>query len=121
LEREVEDLVRATLSDTHAQEEVTHLVPLWIKSTKRTHAGIFFAGRVTNDADKGSVIECQLQLGSAEPLTVLIAPEHAKSLVSSARPLAVLGWIVEQPVKNVPGYTGDASQAVWAEGFIPLE
>jgi hypothetical protein len=121
LEREVQDLVRATLADTHAQEEVAHLVPLWIKSTKRTHAGIFFAGRVTNQVDKGTVVECQVDLGGGEPLTVLVAQEQADAIESSARPLGVLGWLVDEPSKNVHGYTGDAAQAVWAGHIISLE
>jgi hypothetical protein len=121
LEREVQDLVRATLADTHAQQEVAHLVPLWIRSTKRTHAGIFFAGRIVNQADKGAVVEYQVDFGSGEPLTVLVAQEQANSIESAARPLAVLGWMVDEPVKNIPGYTGDASQAVWAGHIFSLE
>jgi hypothetical protein len=121
LEREVHDSVRATLADTHAQEEVAHLVPLWIKSTKRTHAGIFFAGRVTSQSDKGTVVECQVDFGGGEPLTVLVAQEQADSIESSARPLGVIGWIVDQPAEKVHGYTGDASQAVWAGRVISLD
>jgi hypothetical protein len=121
LEREFEDLVRTTLADTHAQEEVAHLVPLWIKSTKRTHAGILFAGRVTNQADKGTVIECQVDFGGGEPLTVLVAQEQAESIESSARPIGVMGWLVDRPAENVHGYTGNAPQAVWAGRIISLE
>jgi hypothetical protein len=121
LEREVQDLVRTTLANTHAQEEVAHLVPLWINSTKRTHAGIFFAGRVTNQADKGTVIDCQVDFGGGEPLTVLVPQEQADAIESSARPLGVLGWLVDQPAENVHGYTGDAAQAVWAGHIISLE
>jgi hypothetical protein len=121
LERDVEELCRTTLADAHAQGELTHLVPLWIKSRKRTHAGIFLAGRIANQADKGSVAEFQLDIGSGEPLTVLVSQEQAGAVASSAWPLAVLGWIVDQPAENVHGYTGDAPQDVWAGKFIDLE
>jgi hypothetical protein len=121
LEREVDELIRTTLADAHAQEEVARLVPLWIKSTKRTQAGIFLAGRVANQSDKGSVVECQIELASGEPLTLLVATEQAESIESSARPLAILGWIVDQPAETVHGYTGDARQAVWAGHIATLE
>jgi hypothetical protein len=121
LEQEVQDLVRATLADAHAQEEVARLVPIWIKSAKRTHAGVFLTGRATNHADKGTVVECQLDLGSGEPVTVLVAQEQAESIESSGRPLAILGWIVDRPSENVHGYAGDAPQAVWAGQLISLE
>jgi hypothetical protein len=120
LEREVHELVRTTLADAHAQQELARLVPLWIKSTKRTHAGIFFAGHVTNQSDKGSVVEWNFEPGG-EPLAVLVGQEQAESIEPSARPLAILGWIVDQPVENVHGYTGDSPQAVWAGHIISLE
>ena len=96
-------------------------MPLWIKSTKRTHAGIFFAGRVTNQADKGTVVECQVDFGGGEPLPVLVAQEQADLIESSSRPLGVLGWLVDEPSTNVHGYTGDVAQAVWAGHIISLE
>ncbi|HEY3393831.1 MAG TPA: hypothetical protein VGK58_14060 [Lacipirellulaceae bacterium] len=121
LDREVHELARTTLADAHAQQEVALLAPRWIKSAKRTHGGIFLAGRVTNQSDKGSVIEWNFELGSGEPLTVLVGQEQAESIEPSARPLAILGWIVDQPAANVHGYTGDATQAVRAGRIISLE
>jgi hypothetical protein len=121
LEREVHELVRTTLADAHAQQELARLVPRWIKSAKRTHAGIFLAGRVTNHRDKGSVVEWKVELESGEPLTVIVGEEQADSIEPSARPLAILGWIVDQPAENVHGYTGDATQAVWAGHIVSLE
>jgi hypothetical protein len=121
LEREVHELLRATLADAHAQQELARLVPLWIKSAKRTHAGIFVAGRITNQSDKGSVVEWKFESRSGEPLTVLVGQEQAESIEPSARPLVILGWIVDQPAENVHGYTGDATQAVWAGHIISLE
>jgi hypothetical protein len=121
LEREVQELVRTTLADAHAQQELARLVPLWIKSAKRTHAGIFIAGRVTNQSDKGSAVEWKFELESGEPRTVLVEQEQAESIEPSARPLAILGWIVNQPAENVHGYTGDVTQAIWAGHIISLE
>jgi hypothetical protein len=121
LEEEVLELVQATFAGDHVLEEVAQMVPAWIKSAKRTHGGIFLAGRATNQADKGSVVECQLDLGSGQSVIVLVPQERIESIESMARPLAVLGWIVDRPSENVRGYTGDAAQAVWAGHIAPLE
>jgi hypothetical protein len=98
---------------------VTHLVPLWIKSKKRTHAGIFFAGHVASEADRGALVEWQIDMGH-DSITVL-APPSTAFVSPPTRPVVVLGWIVDKPAEQVTGYTGPAQQAVWAGYIISLE
>jgi hypothetical protein len=120
LEKEIQPLFQQALADAHTQEEVAKLASLWLNSPNRTHGGIFFAGRVANEAEKGTVVEYQLDLGSGQALTVLVSTD-IHSVVASASPLAVIGWVVDQPAEQVRGYTGDAPQAVWAGHVIHLD
>jgi hypothetical protein len=121
LEKESQALFRATLSDARTQEEVARLVPLWLASVKRKHGGVFFAGRVGDEADKGDIAEWQVDLASGQSLAVLIDQERARQFQGSARPLGFVGWITDRPAEQIPGYTGDTQQAVWAGQIILLE
>jgi hypothetical protein len=121
LSTKADDLFRRTLADPHTRGEVAVIVRKWIDSPHRKHGGVFFGGTLARDTEKGSVTECQFDPGDGQTLTVLVPPAAAKELSGSARPLAVIGWIVDNPSEQVSGYTGDAPQAIWAGQLIPLD
>ena len=121
LEKEAEAIFRATLADQHTREEVARIVPKWIASPNRKHGGVFFAGTPLSGVDKGSVVECRVDLGGGAALSVLVPQARADRLTESARPVAVVGWIVDRPAAQVAGYTGAAPQAIWVSRLIPLD
>jgi hypothetical protein len=93
---------------------------MWLESRNRKHGGIFFAGGVQSQANKGSVVECEVDLGG-RAFTVLVPRSSAAALPQAADAVAVVGWLVDRPADTVSGYTGDASQAIFAGHIIPLE
>jgi hypothetical protein len=121
LTRKAEELFRQTLADEHTRGEVAVIVQKWIESPHRKHGGVFFGGTVTRDVQQGSVVECQLDLGDGQALTVLVPPAAGKPLSESPQPLGVIGWVVDDPATQVSGYTGAAPRAIWAARLIPLQ
>jgi len=121
LEHETDALFRSVFASPHTREEVGQIVPMWIASPKRTHGGVFFAGSLTGHDPQGAVAECRIDLGSGQPMTVLIPAAAAEQLKESHAPVAVVGWLVDDPAKKVGGYSGDAPQAVFATKLIPLQ
>jgi hypothetical protein len=120
LQQEAEEVFRKTLATQHARDEVAQIVPKWIASPNRKQGGVFFAGSVQTSEPKGSVAECIIEFGG-QSLPVLVPAAAAEQVKGSATPVAVVGWIVNDPAKNVAGYTGNAPQAVFATKLLPLE
>jgi hypothetical protein len=50
-----------------------------------------------------------------------LSPERAAEFRASLKPLGIVGWIVDSPVEKISGYTGDATQAIWAGHILELE
>jgi hypothetical protein len=121
LTEQVDNLFRTTLLDAHTRDEVAQIAPMWIASTHRKHGGVFFAGSVTHQEAKGSVVECTVDLGGGKSLVVLTSPAAVQQLAASAKPVGVVGFIVDKPTEKVQGYTGTAAQAVYAPGLLSLE
>jgi len=119
IQQEVEALFRKTLADHHARDEIAQIVPKWIASPNRKQGGVFFAGTIQNNQLLGTVAECTVEFGS-HSLPVLLPASAAEQLKGSAGPVAIVGWIVDDPAKNVPGYTGTAPQAVFANRLVSL-
>src|SRR5690349_14817434 len=93
---EVEQLFRQTLSDKHTRDEVAQIAQKWLDHPKRPQNGIFFAGRVDHHDAKGSVTECTIDIGTGQPMTVIV-PTTDPGLQNSSRPIAVVGAIVNKP------------------------
>jgi hypothetical protein len=121
LTTKAEELFRQTLTDSHTRAEVAVIVQKWIESPHRKHGGVFFGGTVTRDVDKGSLLECQFDIGDGQALTVLVPPTAGNQLSESPQPLGVVGWIVDDATTQVGGYTGEARRAIWAAQIIPLQ
>ncbi len=121
LQHEADELFRATLADTHARGEVALIIPRWMTYDKRKHGGVFFAGTIVGEVGKGSVVECRIDLGGGQELTILVPKTRAEGLDHAGRPVGVVGSIVDSPALHVTGYEGDATQAVWVGRIIPLE
>jgi hypothetical protein len=112
---------KLTLAEPHTRTEVARILPKWINSPHRQHGGVFFAGIAGRIAEKGPVVECQFNVGASETAIVLLSPERAAEFRASLKPLGIVGWIVDSPVEKISGYTGDATQAIWAGHILELE
>lgn len=116
-----DDLFRQTLADMHTRGEIARIIPRWLDFDENNH-GVFFAGTISNQSPKGSVIECQADLGAGgEPLTILVPQRLAGVLSQTSRPVGIVGSIIEGPNPHVVGYEGSAPRAVWVSRFIALE
>ena len=122
LEQDAEALFRETLADQHTRDEVAVIVSKWITSPNRKHGGVFFAGTIASGVNKGSVVECGVELGTGTTLTVLVPQHDAESLTEAADgPVGIVGWIVDRPAAQVTGYMGDTPQAIWVSRLISLK
>ena len=120
-QQSTQELFRQTLADAHTRRDVAVIVPKWIASPNRKHGGVFFAASLTNPKDAGTVTECEGVLETGQSTTLLVPTALTDRLEDSSRSWGIIGWIVDQPVEQVIGYTGQAQQAVWVSRFIPLE
>jgi hypothetical protein len=121
LEQDADELFRKTLADAHTRSDVAQILPMWIASKNRKHGGVFFAGNVASHEQSGSVVECKVELDGGQSMTVLIPSTAEAESLDSAKPMAIVGWIVDKPKEQVEGYTGSAPQAIFASKLIPLE
>jgi hypothetical protein len=121
LTMDAERLFQQTLADAHTRGEVARILPKWITSPNRKHGGVFFAGNPLESAEKGSVVECQLDTGAGGTVVVLLPQASAEQLADSSKAIGIVGWIVDSPASHVSGYTGDAPQAIWASRILALE
>lgn len=121
LQQEADDLFHKILSEPHARDEVGQIVLKWIASPNRKKGGVFFAGSVLSYEPRGPVTECSMALPGGQTLPVLIPAAVGEQVRASQSPVAVVGWIVDEPASHVTGYTGTTSQAVFASKLIPLE
>jgi hypothetical protein len=119
LQQDADNVFRTTLSTQHARDEVAQIVPKWIASPNRRQGGVFFTGTVVGRDKQGSVVEGSVDVGSGQPLPVLLSPALAAK--QPAGPVAVVGYIVDKPAEHITGYTGTAPQAVFATKLIPLQ
>lgn len=121
LQKQANDLFRSTLSDLHTRGEVAQIVLKWIASPSRKHGGVFFAGNVAGQDDKGSVTECSVDLGSGQSLTALVPPALANQIGSASQPVGIVGSIVDRPADQIGGYTGGATQAIFVSRLVSLQ
>jgi hypothetical protein len=119
--RAAEDLFRETLADDRTRSEVAVIVPKWIASRHRQHGGLFFAATLTGVQKAGDVAECGAALETGEAFPLLMPASLADSVADLSRPVGIVGWLVDQPRKQIAGYAGQAEQAVWVGKIIALE
>jgi hypothetical protein len=121
LKQGADEIFRRILAEPHTRDEVGQIVLKWIASPNRRQGGVFFAGSILGHEAKGPVSECSLTLPGGQALPVLIPARVADELKASQTPVAVVGWIVDDPAERVTGYTGTTPQAIFAPKLIPLE
>jgi hypothetical protein len=121
LEAGANELFRKTLADPLTRADVAQILPMWIASKNRKHGGAFFAGTVAGHEVSGSVVECKVDLGGGQTVTVLVPSAGAGETLSSSKPLAIVGWYIDKPAEHVSGYTGNAPRAFFARKLISLE
>jgi hypothetical protein len=134
LQQEIEELFHQTLSDAHTRNEVALIVPKWLASPNRKHGGVFFAASKKSEdgefnlsmTDTGGgfgagLHEFKAYLEGGSSINVLLPSALGRTFVYSKGPMGIVGWIVDRPADQVPGYTGNTSQVVWVARLIPLE
>jgi len=116
----VEALFKESLVEERVRGEVARIVPIWISSIHRRHGGIFFAGTIVGRVERGTLTECQLDLGTGSTISVL-APTSIVDRLAANRAVAVVGSLIDKPAERIDGYSGSAPQVVWAKSLISLD
>jgi hypothetical protein len=100
--------------DQHRLEEVGKLTGYWYDRPQGK--GIVLAGIVKQSNQQGNLVESVVEtLGPPRRITV-VSPSAL--IEDSSRPVLVVGSIVKDATKNLPGYQGPAETVVWAEMVI---
>jgi hypothetical protein len=121
LRRDSQSVFRDALAEARIRGEVARIVPVWIGSPSRKHGGVFFAGQIGRRSERGPVSECQVAIGSGEPLTILVPPNLIDRLAGSGRTTIIIGSLIDRPSERIAGYDGLARQAVWVSSLIPVD
>jgi len=81
---------------------------------KRKHdEGVLVAGVVEDFRAAGPMFECTVQAGRTELIeTAIICANNPQDFCDAGDELLVVGRVVENPRKNIPGYEGDRERVV---------
>jgi hypothetical protein len=120
-QQEADGFFRKLLSNAHTRDEVAQIAPRWLSHPKRPQNGVFLAGNLSRGEIKGSVIEYNVELNGGPSVVVVVPAGAGQDLQSSAKPVAVVGAIVDKPADEIAGYTGKTPQVVFAKKLLPLE
>src|SRR5262249_23351897 len=107
LDRDTESLFQSTLANSHTRAEVARIADIWIESPNRKHGGVFITGNLNGGAIVGDVYEYQLSTENASSIVLLMQHPPEVPAAAAGHAVAVVGTIIEQPAKHVPGYSGD--------------
>ncbi|HEV2968484.1 MAG TPA: hypothetical protein VGY55_00755 [Pirellulales bacterium] len=108
----------SALNTAVAPEELAsigNLAAMWINSPWRKESGLFAAGKLKAIEPRGKLIESQLELPGGTALTIVTSQ---KPNVEQGSPVLLLGAIVNDPAKNLPGYKGDSDRIVFADLLV---
>ncbi|HEV3417875.1 MAG TPA: hypothetical protein VG056_13700, partial [Pirellulales bacterium] len=111
--RAIASLTALSAATTPAEQDaIGSLAATWIDSPWRKESGLFAAGRLEAIESHGKLFELQLELPGGTSLTI-VTPEKPK--VEERGAVLLLGAIVNDPAKNLPGYEGKSDMVVFAD------
>ncbi len=119
--QQAERLFGDILARPKTRNEVAYITSKWLDSPHRRFGGVFLAGNVTKQSSGAAVVECQLDMGAGNLLTVLARDSAIERLAGSGQPVGVVGSVIDHPAERINGYIGTAPRAIWAGLLIPLE
>jgi hypothetical protein len=84
-----------------------------INLPQRKHdEGVLVAGVVQDFASAGSLFACKFQAGKSLTETTIVSATNPQVAYKAGDELLVIGRVVDDPMKNLPGYEGDAERVV---------
>lgn len=106
-------LFRSMSAEATAQRDLAQITARWWEHAARTNQGIFLIGRIQNAEVVGAQTLCSMVLGPEGEATVIPVlldrfPYHMGDQVG------VVGSIVAQPGRKIPGFNSPAQQIVVA-------
>lgn len=110
------EAVTAAVPSPAKLEELGKLAGYWFTATSRKENGIVLAGVVKQSRELGQLVESEVEL-LGRPLTLTVV--SAKKLpANEGESVIVIGSIINEPAKNIPGYEGAAERVVWAAASV---
>ncbi len=82
-------------------------------SKARKESGLLMAGMLKKIEPHGKYFESQLELPGGKAPVVLVTPEKPTAVEGSD--VILLGAVINEPVKNLPGYEGAADTVIFSE------
>ncbi|MCA9241701.1 MAG: hypothetical protein KDA37_15930, partial [Planctomycetales bacterium] len=104
----------------HARRDARDMASRWLAWPDRSHGGVVLAGKLISAQKQGSVYAYYLRLSGDQEIEVLTAEHIDPGRFTGASEMGVVGWIVDSPQQQVPGYAGNARQAIWVGHTISL-
>jgi len=79
---------------------------------RKHNEGVLLAGVVQDFAAAGSLFACKFQAGKSLTETMIVSVTNPEDAYKAGDELLVVGRVVDDPKKNLPGYEGDAERVV---------
>ena len=87
---------------------------------RKADEGVFLAGTVKGFQAAGSVFECQIDAGRTPTAVSVICSNNPQDICQPGDELLVIGRMIENPKKNLPGYDGDKPRVVLFGYAMPV-
>ncbi len=116
--KEIESLVRKAASQPEQAKQIARRAEELLAAGLNAKGGILAAGTVTGVGVQNGLYGAAVRMdGSPKPVMVLSRQPFA---IAKDDKVVILGKIVGDPAKNLPGYKGTQAAVVWAAWAIKL-
>lgn len=104
----------------HARRDARDMAARWLAWPDRAHGGVVLAGKLISAQKLGSVHAYYLQMSDGSKVEAITAAHIDAERFTGAQEMGIVGWIVDSPQDHIPGYAGNAEQAIWVGHSIAL-
>ena len=116
--KEIESLASRAASQPAQVKQIAHWADELLAAGLNAKGGILVAGTVTGVGVQNGIYGAAVRMnGSPKPVVVLSRQSLALAKDDKA---VILGTIVGNPAKNLPGYQGTQAAVIWAAWAINL-
>jgi len=109
-------LASSAAASAEEREIVGGYARVGVSSKARKESGLFMAGTLKKTEPHGRFFESQLELPGAMAPLVLVTPR--KPLAAEGTDVLLLGAVVNDPAKNLPGYDGAAETVIFSDVVV---
>jgi hypothetical protein len=99
------------LASSNKVTAMKSLTDLQLRARKHNE-GVFLACTVQDIQAAGSLFECQVSAGKSGTGTAVVSPNNPQDFCKPGDELLIVGRVIDDPKKNLPGYDGASSRVI---------